>query len=158
MQAMIPALAATAVSASTAFTALHGAERTDLEHRLTKWKTLYGPVAQAIGFAPASLSLTSHTDMELLRFHETTVAVREAAAANPLATFTQFNQSALLSAQKFKQVLVKSFGNETFDAAPLPLSGFHGFNTDNHHDIVFLSHCIICEYIDFCRLHDEPHD
>ncbi|ETV90497.1 papaya proteinase 4 [Aphanomyces invadans] len=61
--------------------------------------------------------------MELLRFHETTVAVREAAAANPLATFTEFNQFALLSAQEFKQVLVQSFGNETFDAAPLPASG-----------------------------------
>ncbi|KAF0719144.1 Aste57867_1258 [Aphanomyces stellatus] len=52
--------------------------------------------------------------MELVRFHETTLAVQEASKANPLANFSVFNQFALLNDAEFKQVLVQSFGNQTF--------------------------------------------
>ncbi|ETV64006.1 hypothetical protein H257_19059 [Aphanomyces astaci] len=59
---------------------------------------------------PESLSKTGHTDMT-------------PHTKNPLATFSEFNQFALLNDQQFRQVLDKSFGKHTFSASPLPESG-----------------------------------
>ncbi|KAF0694606.1 hypothetical protein As57867_014477, partial [Aphanomyces stellatus] len=107
-------------SANKIFESLNGADRSELEQQLTKWKTLYGPIAQQNGFTPESaMSVDQHTDMELLRFHETVQAVEQAKKDNPLAQFDAMNQFALLNDAEFKQVLVQSFGNQTFNAPPL---------------------------------------
>ncbi|KAF0690161.1 Aste57867_18411 [Aphanomyces stellatus] len=103
-------------SATRIFESLSDTDRSQLEQQLTKWKTLYGPIAHAKGFTPeAVLKVDSHSDMELLRFHETTQSVLRAAALNPLANFSAFNQFALLNDAEFKQVMVSSFGTSSFE-------------------------------------------
>ncbi|KAF0719783.1 hypothetical protein As57867_000781, partial [Aphanomyces stellatus] len=94
--------------------------------KLSKWKTLYGPIAKAHGFLPEGsfqteqLNVNDHTDDELDRFHNTVLNVQEAAKNNPQATFSEFNQFALLTQDEFKRAVMASYGaHNTTQAKPL---------------------------------------
>ncbi|KAF0708913.1 hypothetical protein As57867_006151, partial [Aphanomyces stellatus] len=106
-----------------AFTQLDTTQQSDIQQKLVKWKTLYGSVALANGFVPPateSLDEDAHSQDELERFHNTILEVEEASRLNPGATFSEFNQFALLTTDEFKNVLQRSFGDQnTTQGAPL---------------------------------------
>ncbi|RHY21583.1 hypothetical protein DYB32_009770, partial [Aphanomyces invadans] len=122
---LILTLASTTFAARQAIETLTTVEMTDLQQQLAKWKTLYGPIAKANGFLPQlnteSVDSNGYSVEELQRFHNTVQDAQEAAAANPDAEFSPFNQFALLTDDEFKGMLMRSFGGRNFTSAiPLP--------------------------------------
>ncbi|ETV90500.1 hypothetical protein H310_14740 [Aphanomyces invadans] len=92
-------LASTALAARQAVGSLSAADQATLQQQLAKWKTLYGPIAKANGFLPQlnteSVDSNGYSVEELQRFHNTVQDAQEAAAANPDAEFSPFNQAQL---------------------------------------------------------------
>ncbi|KAF0708797.1 hypothetical protein As57867_006194, partial [Aphanomyces stellatus] len=121
-------VAAKLTLATTTFPQLSLDEQNQVHEKLAKWKALYGPIAIAHGFVPSateSLDPDQHSQDELERFHNTILDVQDAARRNPLATFSEFNQFALLTPDEFKKTLQRSFGdrNTTAVAAPMLSTG-----------------------------------
>ncbi|CAK4107594.1 unnamed protein product, partial [Aphanomyces euteiches] len=111
--------------ARVAFNALDTDQQADVKSQLSKWKTLYAPLAAAHGYVPqVSIEFVglvdSHTDEELARFHNTLQDVEDAQKSNPGAQFSPFNVFALLTQAEFDKVLKNSFaGKNLSDAKPL---------------------------------------
>ncbi|KAF0708898.1 hypothetical protein As57867_006157, partial [Aphanomyces stellatus] len=121
---ILASVATTSVLATRqAYSTLSADQQTDVAAQLAKWKTLYGPIAEANGHLPPqteSLNADGHSDDELQRFHNTLQDVDDAKRMNPDADFSAFNQFALLTQDEFKQSLVRSFGGQNFtNAQPL---------------------------------------
>ncbi|KAH9183001.1 hypothetical protein AeNC1_015022, partial [Aphanomyces euteiches] len=103
----LSALSASAL-ARVAYSSLGVDEQADVKQQLSKWKTLYAPLATKHGFVPEtgieSVSVVdSHTDEELARFHNTLQDVATAQKNNPHAVFSPFNVFALLTPAEFSK-------------------------------------------------------
>ncbi|KAF0693369.1 Aste57867_15666 [Aphanomyces stellatus] len=110
---VVLAAAASTSVARSAYNRLSATEQSDVQQKLAKWKTLYGSLALAHGFVPPateSLDEDAHSQDELDRFHNTILEVEEASRDNLGATFSEFNQFALLTTDEFKRMLQTSFG------------------------------------------------
>ncbi|KAF0711514.1 hypothetical protein As57867_005225, partial [Aphanomyces stellatus] len=96
---ILASVATTSVLATRqAYSTLSADQQTDVAAQLAKWKTLYGPIAEANGHLPPqteSLNADGHSDDELQRFHNTLQDVDDAKRMNPDADFSAFNQFAL---------------------------------------------------------------
>ncbi|KAF0713102.1 hypothetical protein As57867_004503, partial [Aphanomyces stellatus] len=118
--AVVVATASSVAAQKPSYASLNPADQSLIHAKLSKWKTLYGPLAKTHGFLPPStqesLDPNQHTAAELDRFHTTILNVEEAAKDNPLATFSEFNQFALLTTAEFKRAVMKSFGGRNHTA------------------------------------------
>ncbi|CAK4107062.1 unnamed protein product, partial [Aphanomyces euteiches] len=109
----LSALSASAL-ARVAYSSLSDDEQADVKQQLTKWKTLYAPLASQHGYVPEaaieSVSVVdSHTDEELARFHNTLQDVAKAQSNKPHAVFSPFNVFALLTQAEFDNMFKNSF-------------------------------------------------
>ncbi|CAK4822573.1 unnamed protein product [Aphanomyces euteiches] len=109
------------VLARVAYSSLGVDEQADVKNQLSKWKTLYAPLASKHGYIPQvateSVSLIdSHSDEELARFHNTLQDVAKAQENNPNAVFSPFNIFALLTQAEFDKVLKNSFAGKNISA------------------------------------------
>ncbi|KAH9109914.1 hypothetical protein LEN26_003645, partial [Aphanomyces euteiches] len=107
--------------ARVAYSSLGVDEQADVKNQLSKWKTLYAPLASKHGYIPQvateSVSLIdSHSDEELARFHNTLQDVAKAQENNPHAVFSPFNIFALLTQAEFDKVLKNSFAGKNISA------------------------------------------
>ncbi|CAK4755981.1 unnamed protein product [Aphanomyces euteiches] len=111
----------TSALARVAYSSLGVDEQADVKQQLSKWKTLYAPLARKHGFVPEtgieSVSVVdSHTDEELARFHNTLQDVATAQKNNPHAVFSPFNVFALLTPAEFSKIFQNSLVGRNISA------------------------------------------
>ncbi|KAH9188203.1 hypothetical protein AeNC1_009821 [Aphanomyces euteiches] len=119
---LLSTLATAALARRTAYTTLSDDDQAQIKMELTKWKTLYGELANSHGYVPASSTesvglVDTHSAEELARFHNTLQDVAEAQKNNPNAVFSPFNMFALLTQAEFDKVLKNSFAGQNFNAS-----------------------------------------
>ncbi|CAK4629131.1 hypothetical protein AeMF1_021859 [Aphanomyces euteiches] len=115
----------TSALARVAYSSLSVDEQADVKQQLSKWKTLYAPLARKHGFVPRvaieSVSVVdSHSDEELARFHNTLQDVAKAQENNPHAVFSPFNVFALLTQAEFDNMFKNSLVGQNVSAGQSP--------------------------------------
>ncbi|CAK4160039.1 unnamed protein product [Aphanomyces euteiches] len=105
-----------------AYSALSVDEQADVKSQLSKWKTLFAPIAKEHGYLPSSSTesatlVDTHSDDELARFHNTLQDVAKAQQNNPQAQFSPFNVFALLTPAEFNKILQNSYAGQNLTAA-----------------------------------------
>ncbi|CAK4831606.1 unnamed protein product, partial [Aphanomyces euteiches] len=107
--------------ARVAYSSLSTDEQADVKQQLSKWKTLYAPLASKHGYVPESAIesvnvVDSHTDEELARFHNTLQDVAKAQENNPHAVFSPFNVFALLTQAEFDSKFKNTLAGQNVSA------------------------------------------
>ncbi|KAG9400930.1 hypothetical protein AC1031_009652 [Aphanomyces cochlioides] len=112
----------TSALARMAYSALSVDEQANVKSQLSKWKTLFAPIAKEHGYLPQSSTesatlVDTHSDEELARFHNTLQDVAKAQKNNPQAHFSPFNVFALLTPAEFNKIMQNSYAGQNLTAA-----------------------------------------